>query len=80
VRVLVGYFKSNEKSYLKPPALETDALAGEHGGNEVLIPDAATLAGLPSVNVHALTYAPGRHKIDLRGEGAFLIFGIVQGK
>jgi hypothetical protein len=77
VQILVGYFRSNEKQYLQVPTLETDALAAEHGGGETLIENAATIPSLPAVDVHALKYDAGRHTLDVRGNGAFVVLGVV---
>jgi hypothetical protein len=80
VRVLIGYFNSDDKTYRDVPELETDALAAEHGGQETLIADAVKIASMPQVDVHALSYGPGKHKLDVRGEGTFLILGFVKAK
>ena len=81
VRMLIGYFKSDDAKYRKVPNLETDALAAEHGGGqETLLANAIQIDSLPQVDVHALSYGPGRHKLDVRGEGIFLILGVVKEK
>jgi hypothetical protein len=77
VQILIGYFKDPAKTWLKPPDLETDALAAERGGVEPLILNAATIAGAPAVDVHAMTFPAGRHKLDVRGSGSFIILGVV---
>ena len=79
--MLIGYFKSDDARYRKVPNLETDALAAEHGGGqETLLANAIQIDSLPQVDVHALSYGPGRHKLDVRGEGIFLILGVVKEK
>jgi hypothetical protein len=79
VRVLIGYFRSGEAKYRKVPNLETDALAAEHGGQETLLADAIKIESMPPVDVHALSYGAGKHKLDPRGgEGIFLILGVVK--
>ena len=78
VRVLVGYFQANGPEWRKPPELETDATAGERGGTEPLIVDAVKFNGLPPVTVHAFDYPAGRHTLDVRGSGAYLILGVVK--
>jgi len=77
VQVLIGYFQSPDKTWLQPPELETDALAGEHGGGEVVIANAVAIEGLPKVNVRVMRFDKGRHKLDVRGSGSFLILGVV---
>ncbi|HEX3628750.1 MAG TPA: hypothetical protein VH280_25345 [Verrucomicrobiae bacterium] len=77
VRVLVGYFDSNQKAWLQPPQLETDARADDRGGVEAVIENAATITGCPSVNVHAYYYDPGLQKLEFSGKGSFVILGVV---
>lgn len=77
VQVLIGYVKSDDPAWRKPPNLETDALAGEHGGVDPVIQNALTITDLPAINVHVMTYPAGKHKLDLRGQGSYLILGFV---
>ena len=77
VRVLIGYVRSTEAGWRRPPELETDALAGERGGTEPLRRNAATVDTLPPIDVHAFDYAAGRQRIMPRGTGSFIILGIV---
>jgi hypothetical protein len=77
--VLIGYFRSGEAKYRKVPNLETDALAAEHGGQDTVLADAIKVESMPPVDVHALSYGAGKHKLDPRGgEGIFLILGVVK--
>jgi hypothetical protein len=76
VLVLIGYVRSEDQEWLKPPRLETDALAGERGGTEVYIQDAAMIDTLPPVDVYALHFDKGRHKLTMRGQGSFTVLGI----
>jgi len=78
VRVLIGYFNASGDQWRKPPTLETDATAGERGGAEPFIVDAAKFDGLPTVTVHAFDYPAGRHRLEVRGTGAYLILGLVK--
>jgi hypothetical protein len=77
VRVLIGYFQSRDPGWLQPPELEIDALAGERETGEPLIQNAATFDTLPVVNVYALSYGRGRHKLEPRGVGSFVVLGVV---
>jgi hypothetical protein len=77
VQVLIGYVKGDDKAWLRVPDLETDALADERGGAEPLILNAATIDALPPVDVHALRYGAGRHKLEVRGSGSFVVLGVV---
>jgi hypothetical protein len=77
VDVLIGYFKSRQSFWRKPPDLETDALAAERGGVEPLLLNAASIEELPAVDVHAVRFDAGRQKLELRGSGSFIVLGIV---
>lgn len=77
VQVLIGYFQSPDIVWLKTPNLETDARAGEFIGIEPSIQNAMTIETLPSVDVHVFRYAAGKHTLDVRGKGSFLILGVI---
>jgi hypothetical protein len=77
-RVLIGYFNVTGNEWRKPPTLETDATAGERGGAEPFIIDGAKFDSLPSVTIHAFDYPAGRHTLDARHPGAYVILGIVK--
>lgn len=77
-RVLIGYFNATATGWLKPPTLETDATAADRGGAEPFIVDAIRSDTLPSVTVHAFAYPAGRHTIEVRGDGAYIVLGIVK--
>ncbi len=77
VDVLIGYVRSKDKDWLQVPQLETDALAAERGGTEVLIQDAVAVDTLPTIDVYALRFGKGRHKLEVRGTGSFLVLGVV---
>lgn len=76
VLVLIGYLRSEDREWLQPPRLEMDALGGERGGTEVYIQDAAIIDTLPPVDVYALRFGKGRHKLTMRGQGSFTVLGI----
>lgn len=78
VKVLVGFFDSKEKQYLKEPQLETDASANDYGQADIKIANAIQIAGMPSVNVHAYTFGAGTNKLTL-DKGICLILGVVNG-
>lgn len=77
VRVLVGYFDSRDPQWRKAPTLETDASAADRGGAEPLLIHGATVESLPPINVHAFEYGAGRHKLEVRGSGSFVVLGVV---
>ncbi|MBS1520857.1 MAG: hypothetical protein JST50_07680 [Bacteroidetes bacterium] len=78
VKVLVGFFESKEKQYLKEPQLETDASANDYGQADIKIANAMQIAGMPPVNVHTYTFGAGTNKLIL-GRGVCLILGFVNG-
>lgn len=78
VRVLIGYFNATGPEWRKPPTLETDATAAERGGAEPFLVDAVKFDALPSVTVHAFDYPAGRHTLEVRDTGAYLILGVVK--
>jgi hypothetical protein len=75
VQIVIGYVQSKEKGWRQPPELETDALVGNLT-NEPLLLNAASVDTLPQINAYVLKYGPGRHKIELRGNGSFVILGV----
>jgi hypothetical protein len=77
VRVLIGYFDDPRPMWLKAPNLETDARADERGGAEPQIRRAATITETPAVDVHALNYPAGKHTLDVKGPGSFVILGVI---
>lgn len=76
-RVLIGYVKSDDPQWRKPPHSEFDAAAAERGGTEPILVDAIKISSLPPVDVYELNFSAGRHKIDPPGTGAFLVLGVV---
>ena len=77
VQVLVGYFRSADDAYRHPPSSEFDAAAAERGSTEPVIDDAATVRGLPPVDVYAQNYPAGDVTLDVHGTGRFLVLGVV---
>lgn len=77
VQVLIGYFQSSAKGWLQVPNLENDAAAIEHEEVEPRIENAATVESLPPVNVHVMKFGAGRHKLEVRGTGSFIVLGVV---
>lgn len=79
VKVVVGFFQSKEKGYLKEPDLETDASADDHGQATVRIARAVQLPGQPPVNIHTYYFPAGSHTLVL-GKGACLVLGFMDGR
>ncbi len=74
VRLLVGYFKDDQKKYAKAPKLETDASANEYGQAEPVLTNAIHLEKMPLANVHAYSFNPGSHSL-LLPKGYTLVLG-----
>lgn len=77
VQIVIGYIQSKGKGWRQPPELETDAHAGDQT-NEPLLLSAVTVDTLPPINVFVMKYGPGRHKLELRGDGSFIILGVAK--
>jgi hypothetical protein len=77
VQVLIGYFQDKREIFAQPPSLETDAQAADRSDVEPIILNAAAIEECPAVNLHVLKFDKGRHAIDVRGKGSFVIFGVI---
>ncbi|MDE6327092.1 MAG: glycoside hydrolase family 20 zincin-like fold domain-containing protein [Duncaniella sp.] len=75
VKLLVGYFKDDQKKYAKAPKLETDASANEYGQAEPVLTNAIHLDKMPLANIHAYNFGPGDHSLMLP-KGYTLILGM----
>ncbi len=65
VKILVGYFRDDQRKYAKAPKLETDATANDYGQAEACLTHAVHLSGMPLANVHAYHFPAGRHTLLL---------------
>lgn len=74
VKLLVGYFKDDQKKYAKAPKLETDATANEYGQAEPVLTNAIHLDKMPLANIHAYNFTAGKHSLNLP-KGYTLILG-----
>jgi len=77
VDLLVGFFNKKGAAFTPPPQLETDASANDYGQAEPRITNAVVIAGLPPVNIHAWSFQPGTHTLEL-GKGLCLILGFAK--
>ena len=75
MKLLVGYFKDDQKKYAKAPKLETDASANEYGQAEPVLTNAIHLDKMPLANIHAYNFGPGDHSLMLP-KGYTLILGM----
>jgi hypothetical protein len=76
VKVLVGYFNTQNPEYLQPPTLENDASANDYGQAQTKIANALIISGMPPVNIHTFSFKAGKNTLDLP-KGAVLILGFV---
>ena len=74
VKLLVGYFRDDQKKYAKAPKLETDAAANEYGQAEAKLTNAIRIDGMPLADVHAYHFPAGKHKL-LLPKGYLMVFG-----
>jgi len=74
VKILVGYFRDDQKKFAKAPTLETDASANLFGQSEPVLINALRFKGLPVVNVHAYNFNAGKNRL-LLPKGLCLILG-----
>ena len=76
VKLVVGYFNTDQKRFLFPPSLETNAAGNTKGEAEVILANAMRLKDLPRVNIHTYTFQAGENELVL-GKGRVLIFGFI---
>jgi hypothetical protein len=76
VKVVVGYFNTNSYTALRPPTLETNALANDRGQADIKIANALRFNGLYPVNVYTYRYEAGNNELRL-GKGRVLILGFI---
>lgn len=77
VDLLIGFFNRKGSGFLPAPQLETDASANDFGQAEPRIANAMVVAGMPAVNVHAWSFQPGVHTLEL-GKGLCLVLGFTR--
>lgn len=75
VKLLIGYFKDDQKKYAKAPKLETDASASEYGQAEPVLTNAIHLENMPLANIHTYNFGPGTHSL-LLPKGYALVLGL----
>ena len=61
VKLLVAYFKDDQKKYAKAPKLEIDASANDYGQAEPVLTNAIHINGMPLANIHAYSFPAGKH-------------------
>ncbi len=77
VQVLIGYFKGQGNQWLATAArLDQDAAAAQTMGDSV-IQNAAKISGMPDLDVRAIRFDKGKHALDLRGSGTYVVLGVI---
>lgn len=76
VKLVVGYFNTDQKRFLLPPSLETNAAGNMRGEAEVQLANAMKLKDLPRVNIHTYEFEAGEHEFVL-GKGRVLLLGFI---
>jgi hypothetical protein len=76
--VVVGFFNTDQKRFLFPTSLETDAAGNAYGQAEVILANAMNLKELPRINIHTYTFQPGENELVL-GKGKVLVLGFIDG-
>ena len=79
VKLLVGFFRDDQKKFAKAPTLETDAAANLYGQADPVLINALQVDDLPAVNVHAYSFKAGKNKL-LLPKGMCLILGFTTGE
>ena len=74
VKLLIGFFRDDQKKFAKAPTLETDASANLYGQAEPVLMNAIHFKSLPMVNVHAYSFNAGKNKL-LLPKGLCLVLG-----
>jgi hypothetical protein len=77
VQILVGYVAGPSTEWLTVPRLEVAAQADDRGGLAPVIKNCVTIDAVPSVELHSFSFGAGRQKLDLIGQGSFVVLGIV---
>lgn len=74
VKLLVGYFKGDNKRFAHAPKLEIDATANDYNQAEPLLTNAVSVKGWALANVHPYSFEAGTHSVTLP-RGYLLVLG-----
>ena len=74
VKLLVGYFKGDNKRFAQAPKLEIDATANDYKQAEPLLTNAVNVKGWAVTNVHPYHFEAGTHEVTLP-RGYLLVLG-----
>jgi len=76
VKVVVGYFNTDEAGYASAPTLETNAAGNQRGEAEIVLANAIKTDGFSPVHIHTYQYEAGEHDFSLN-KGRALILGFI---
>ena len=74
VKLLVGFFRDDDRKWAAPPKLETDATGNEYGQAEPILTNAISIVQMPTVNIHQYCLPAGRHTLRLP-KGIIMVAG-----
>ncbi|WP_437919094.1 alpha-d-galacturonidase [Sphingobacterium sp. LRF_L2] len=75
VKVLVGYFNSEDKVFAPKPVLEIDASANDYGQADAKVRNALRIQYMPMLDIHTYSFAAGDQTLKLpKGEAVILGF------
>ncbi|MBR5850391.1 MAG: hypothetical protein IKZ12_04960 [Alistipes sp.] len=77
VKLLVGYFKGDNKRFAQAPKLEIDATANDYNQAEPLLTNAVSVKNWALANVHPYHFAAGTHSVTLP-RGYLLVMGFTE--
>ena len=77
VKLLVAYFKGDNKRFAAAPKLEIDATANDYNQAEPLFQNAVSVKGWALANVHPYSFDKGTHSVTLP-RGYLLVLGFTE--
>ncbi|MDT0677624.1 alpha-d-galacturonidase [Autumnicola musiva] len=77
VKLVVGYFDTEEEDYLTPPTLETNAAGNTRGQADIVLANAVKLDDYPKVNIHTYEFENGENELQLE-KGKVLVLGFIE--
>ncbi|MCA5004745.1 hypothetical protein [Sphingobacterium bovistauri] len=76
IKILVGFFKSEDKVFAPKPVLEIDASANNYGQAETKIRNALRVQYMPMVDIHTYSFSVGKNELKIP-KGECIIVGII---
>src|SRR5690606_28082480 len=79
IKILVGYFNSEDKVFAPKPVLEIDASANNHGQAEAKIRNVVRIQYMPMIDIHTYSFPVGKNELKIP-KGECIIVGIIDDK